>query len=714
MRCILFFFFILTSGCNAFAQTKDNFRLKADSIEQTLPSLKENDKIAALRKLGEYYTHNDAGKAIAFYRQAIQEGEAISYPEQNLLHSGLGFSYVVAGKYDSAEIHVNKAISLTPAGDKTLANVYLTAGNLYVRSERYAEALTSYLNALEVAKTFNNEELQLRSYVNTGVVYEMLKDYASAIRYDSMGYNMAVKLNSRQSGVVALSNWAEHTHQAGNLDRAMVLFRKAEKDAQDLPNSQYTLALIHVNLAEVHFKKGKIDSALYYGLKSAEAFKIQQPQTPLDAAYKLLSRIEIQRRNLLKAKEYAILVYNSAKENKLNQDIKESAFLLMKINRMQGNLDVADQYEEEMNAVSVLIEKENHTKAVLELQTKYDTEKKEHENALLKKENETQQYVTLLILVVLVLVIGLLVVAYRNYLNKQKANVLLSEHQQEIEIQNHNLKEALEELQTTQEQLVQSEKMASLGQMTAGIAHEINNPLTFIQTGVSELESNLKHVQRVMHEYDSLSKENFDAQLKKIESIKKEVYYNELYADLETLIKTVKVGSSRTAAIISGLQRFSRKDKEDYSERDLAEVIDDTLILIHGETKNRIQIIRDYQAGLKIECRPVELGQVLMNLLINATHAIKGTGTITVKTERINQEIKIVVKDTGEGIPKENLSRIFDPFFTTKEVGKGTGLGLSISHGIIQSHQGEIAVASTVGQGTEFIITLPARYQAKA
>jgi two-component system NtrC family sensor kinase len=251
--------------------------------------------------------------------------------------------------------------------------------------------------------------------------------------------------------------------------------------------------------------------------------------------------------------------------------------------------------------------------------------------------------------------------------------------------------------------------MASIGQLVAGIAHEINNPVTFISAGVDSLRTNLDEVRQVLDIYHRITPENSEEKLKEIAVLKERIDYKQAIREINTLIDSIKNGTERTTQIVNGLRTFSRLDEDVLKFADIHEGLDSTLILLRNKYKNRIEIIKEYADLPPIECYPGQLNQVFMNILSNAIDAIEDKGNITITTSSANGFIRISIKDSGKGIPEPLRAKIFDPFFTIKEVGKGTGLGLSISHGIIEKHKGSIRVKSVIGKGSEFIISLPAK-----
>ena len=276
----------------------------------------------------------------------------------------------------------------------------------------------------------------------------------------------------------------------------------------------------------------------------------------------------------------------------------------------------------------------------------------------------------------------------------------------ELEDSNEALKKAYLDLQNAQEQLVQSEKMASLGQLVAGIAHEIKNPLNFIYGNTGFLADYTQRLRNVLEAYEKLPSITPEER-QQIETLKNQVNYSFIKEDLQTLIDNFSEGARRINAIVSDLRTFSRMDTDALSDIDLHSSLDMSLNLLRNQYKGRVEIHRDYGGIPKIQGYSGKLSQVFMNLLSNAFHAIQEKGEVWIRTRSLNGTVEVEIEDNGMGIPKENLHRIFEPFFTTKTVGQGTGLGLSISYGIIEQHQGKIHVSSTLRQGTVFTVRLP-------
>jgi len=282
----------------------------------------------------------------------------------------------------------------------------------------------------------------------------------------------------------------------------------------------------------------------------------------------------------------------------------------------------------------------------------------------------------------------------------------VQERTKELRESNEEVHTAYRELKDTQVQLVQSEKMASLGQLVAGIAHEIKNPLNFIYGNTEFLTkyvNQLRELVSFIEKRESLSLPDRES----VEEFKKRINYSFLLQDLETLIANLEEGAERIHDIIGDLRTFSRMESDDFRKVDIHEPIDLALSLLQNEYRGRIKVLKEYSDLPQVECHPGKMNQVFMNLLLNACQAISEEGHIKIKTSADEQFVTISVEDDGEGIQKEHLDRIFEPFFTTKPVGTGTGLGLSISYAIVQQHKGTLRVASQPGKGTRFTIKLP-------
>jgi two-component system, NtrC family, sensor kinase len=275
-----------------------------------------------------------------------------------------------------------------------------------------------------------------------------------------------------------------------------------------------------------------------------------------------------------------------------------------------------------------------------------------------------------------------------------------------LENQNIELASSKTELERLQAQLVHTEKMASLGQLAAGIAHELNNPAGFIYGNMDLLGDHLSQLQSLLSIYDKATLPE-DAR-QSVNSLKAEIKYERLVGDLDSIIADCREGAERICDVVKNLRLFSRLDEAELKKVDIHSGIDSTVRLLSRYfSGGQVTLHRDYGDLPSISCYAGQLNQVWMNLLVNAAQSIPEQGEVGISTKLEQGSVIVAISDTGSGIPEDQLSRIFDPFFTTKPVGEGTGLGLSISYGIIERHGGTINVESQVGAGTTFTIRIP-------
>ncbi|MBC7920905.1 MAG: PAS domain S-box protein [Ferruginibacter sp.] len=295
----------------------------------------------------------------------------------------------------------------------------------------------------------------------------------------------------------------------------------------------------------------------------------------------------------------------------------------------------------------------------------------------------------------------------KNYNEQLEREVNRQTH--ELQRKNEKLHQLLHDLRSTQSQLLESEKMASLGQLTAGIAHEINNPINFISSNISPLRRDIESLKKVVRAYESVEGPASGPDRNGyVQRVKQEVEYEYVMDEIDWLLNGMREGADRTAEIVKGLRSFSRVDESQLRLTDVNEGIESTLTLLQNKLKEGISVHKHYGALPLLEGHPSQLNQVFMNVLVNAIQAIRpGTGRIDVTTAYEGNHVTIAVRDSGRGMPEAVRRRAFEPFFTTKPVGEGTGLGLSISYGIVEKHAGSIGIRSEPGQGSELLITLP-------
>lgn len=299
----------------------------------------------------------------------------------------------------------------------------------------------------------------------------------------------------------------------------------------------------------------------------------------------------------------------------------------------------------------------------------------------------------------------------------REQNVILEQRVAErtlsLQASNKELSIALSDLKETQTQLVDAEKMATLGQLTAGIAHEINNPINFVISNVAPLRRDFNDIKEVLEAYAPATGENWtEDNAAKVRALIQDIELDYVLDEVNKLLDGIDEGARRTAEIVKGLRNFSRLDESAMKKASMEESLEGTLVLLNSMIKNRIHVTRDYNYPEPIDCLPGKLNQVFMNIITNAIQVFDNlpdhpNPTIGLGLYDEGSNVRITISDNGTGMPEDVKKRIFEPFFSTKEVGKGTGLGLSIVYNIIKSHNGNITVESVPGHGTTFAIVIP-------
>jgi two-component system NtrC family sensor kinase len=285
-------------------------------------------------------------------------------------------------------------------------------------------------------------------------------------------------------------------------------------------------------------------------------------------------------------------------------------------------------------------------------------------------------------------------------LDKQRAEEALQQEKTEHLV-------LIKRLEDAHNQLLQSEKMASIGQLAAGVAHEINNPIGYVNSNLGALQQYVEKLLKLISVYAQHEAELASGSRSEIDALTGEIDLAFLQKDVSDLLTESLQGLQRVKRIVQDLKDFSHVGDSEMQWANLEEGLESTLNVVWNELKYKAEVIKDYGKLPEVECIPSQINQVFMNLLVNAAQSIKEHGKITLRTRETGEFACIEIIDTGSGIPPEIIKRIFDPFFTTKPVGAGTGLGLSITHSIIRKHNGMIEVASEVGQGTTFRVFIP-------
>ncbi|MEM6698058.1 MAG: ATP-binding protein, partial [Bacteroidota bacterium] len=455
-------------------------------------------------------------------------------------------------------------------------------------------------------------------------------------------------------------------------------------------------------------KQGKLEEAKVTVLEALTRNQKRGDKGRIALTLFSLGEIEAERKQYPNAIKYYQESLELAEQIGRKVSIKDANDRLAKLHSKTGEFEKAYKYLQAFIIVKDSIFDEETAAQYQELQTQYETEQKDQEIEWLQEKQATDKRIQYGLLGICLIFLILASIIYIALHAAKKSNASLLQEQRNNQRLLQEKEELLERLEKTKQQLIQNEKMASIGQLTAGVAHEINNPISFISTNILALKMDYLEIKSLITKVNELKAEEVkEADINELIQSSKRLDTNYLSAEIDQLIAGIERGVKRTRDIVKSLSVFSRNTEEKFKKADLNEGIRSTLMLAKTNISKNITIETNLEELPLIECQISPLNQVFMNIIGNAAQAIEGEGTIFIKTWSTEEYVHISIRDTGKGIEPEIKNRIFDPFFTTKEVGKGTGLGLSISYGIIEKHQGSIQVKSKIGEGSTFEIQLP-------
>jgi signal transduction histidine kinase len=530
------------------------------------------------------------------------------------------------------------AMAVEIEDDAVVVQTLTFRGNAFQDLGDLQRAIADYEQALEISRQSGNGSQRASLLNNLGNVHGRLGEHDAALRY----YDECLEIVEREGGESAL-DFAARLHA----NRSIVLKNRGDMEGA-ISQSERALELS---------RRQSSDQNLTITL--ANHGNLMELVGRLDVAYRLYEEsLAIARRNGVHVYEVMTLAY-MASVDAARGSFDVAIALVEEALELAGETDGGTTEHLLTQRAAEVYERAGRFEAALRMQRRHFE--------LERKINSDE--------------------ARRTILSMESARTIeVAQKEAEIErLRNVELAAALEQLKSAQAQLVHAEKMASLGQLTAGIAHEINNPVNFIGASLSPLERDIDAI---------LSGELDDEQR------------GEIRDEIAALLRGIREGAQRTAEIVRSLRTFSRLDEDELKRVDLAEGIASTLTLLRPRLDG-ITVVRDDDGPLAVECYPGQVNQVLMNLLANAIDACEGAGTITIATSSEAGSVRVAISDTGHGIAPDHLPRIFDPFFTTKPVGAGQGLGLAIAHSIVQKHGGTLTAESTPASGSTFVLMLP-------
>ena len=630
--------------------------------------------------------------------------------EKGFAHFFSALTFMTKGMWREAEGVFFKSIdAFRLAGDSLgVALACDKIGYAFREQGRMDLSLKYHLKGLQLREDYGGMPIKIAySNASVGGVYFVLKDYDTALEYfdnafairqaegDTLGIGLSLKSIGR------LHRLQERYDEALDyLLRALDIFQRVEGMGHIIDTYE-ELGYLYNSIdlpkqAEASFRKG-----LEVGAQVSSIGKKARLHLELGLLYKKENQLQLATENLEAS------LANSLKSQSLSNTIRAYEELSL-IAEERGDFEQAHQLYRAYTSAKDSLYSKDYNQQLAEIKTAYETEQKEQEIANLKQETawrQRERRVFIAGVIILVLLALALIGAFRQR-NLAYSRTLAEQERTKSLLQEKE--QLLQDLKSAQGHLVQSEKMASLGQLTAGIAHEINNPINFMASNVHALKLDFEDLKKLLAKVKALSNPSPKPELlDDIVALNNQLDINYLEDEISQLIEGIERGASRTQNIVVGLRTFSRRSGEEFVPSDLHRGLDATLTILNNKISPNATIIKDYGSIPLVACQFDRINQVFMNILNNAIDAIGKAGTIKIKTWTDQHSVFVAIEDDGPGMSPETTERIFEPFFTTKEVGKGTGLGLSISYGIIQQHGGLITTESELGKGARFTIRIP-------
>jgi signal transduction histidine kinase len=714
-----------------------------DSLVSLLESSRPDTlQVNRLNEVARLYNMISPDTSLQYSMRSAQLAEKIGFKR------GLGKAYVNAGiSYDNLGqlekslqyYRLSRSVIEQTPYRRELSPVYTNSGIVYLQLGKIDSALWCYEQSLALKDTAKDQISIGIVYTNIGVVYNDLGDLDKALDYFLRSRAIAKRMGDTQGIADNDLNIADIYHRQGDLEKTLEILQEAEKAQNELGDKEglcYTyeamgnnlwkrndfgqgggyltralaiaremqlllrIGSIHHSFGDYYAAQKKFDRALAHYDSSV----ITNTQLG-DIKSLILNRNALGNADLALDRHQAAIQQFSTAAGQSEQigyleGLRDAYHGLAVAYRLAGDFEKAYEFVNRKSVVNDSLRSESITRRLMRLQVQFETEKKDEQIALLnaqtqlqESENRKQLLLRNVFIAGFLTAIAFAALYYYNARRNRRLNDLLHEKNEIILQQKNQVEQALAELKQSQLQLIHTEKMASLGQLTAGVAHEINNPINFVSANINPLRQNITEL------IGSLQEKTTDPSHPDVKTLIEETHQ---------LLKGIEEGSRRTAEIVKGLRNFSRADEDSVKEFDLTAGIESSLLLLKNKLDHQqIEVVKNFSPLPELTGYPGQINQVWMNLLSNAADAIGTGGRITLTTSGAGREVKVSVKDNGRGMNEAVRKKIFDPFFTTKDVGTGTGLGLSISYGIIQKHGGAIEVQSEEGRGTEFIVTLP-------
>lgn len=642
---------------------------KGDSLAAMLDSTQLTEEQVELKlKIAEEKKNTDIRSALICARQALSDAEnlnSLRWIAESKLAIGEYYDYL--GVNSEALNHLQEALEIFQElndHSKRLSTLRLIGNNYYYLSQ-YELAKDYFEEVLEYAHENNDTILIIEGLINKGAVFGNTGEMDSALFMFQQSFELSQAIGLLEKEIHSLYYIADVHLYSDKILKALELFHDLENnyDLATVNPRNYTGLLNSMTLA--YFRLEQIPQALKYSRKTKEALE------------------------------------------KYPRDVQEKQYYYNRyiIDSLRGDWEGAFRAFQIYHNIEEIRDNENFKSQLANFEIIYDLEKKENKIQMLTLDNQLKDYKIkqrkftnygALVLIAMLMVI--ISQAYRSHKKTKEKNDLLEKQKEELKTANEKilaqterlqernieLEALLDKLKTTQQQLFQAEKMASLGTLTAGVAHELNNPLNFINGGIELIADKFAEISAIDVKEDTLE-------------------------EFKSAIKIVKEGVERSTRIVSSLMNFSYLGEPKLSLHNITDIVDSTVRFLNSKITDDIEVIFEYGSSEESLVYGDKLHQVILNVLDNSIAAVsenRGDKRIKIETKKIGQDILISISNNGPKIPEDKLGQIFDPFFTTKNPGEGTGLGLSISYNLIQQHKGTIR-ATNEEDGVSFIISIP-------
>ncbi len=712
MRTIIKTFFLLLLSAITLAQPR-----VADSLKKLLQSHSQNDtvRINLLNNLAKESRRSNPKLTDSLITVALNLSNQLNYKKGKGNALAIkAVRYYDVSDYPSATKTFDEAKQLLQSANDISGEIYFykMRATLLMDEGSYALSLDDFLKGLKLAQESGDVKQVIDIKGTIGYLYNVIGDYEKAIPYQTEALKQAESINYKVGISRAYNAIGKTNKTRGNYPASLEAYTKGLHVDEQLKDTA-TIYVDYGNIGDVHERMGQYKEAFSFIIPAWNFDRLRPGNTKTAWDEWIIGKAFTHSGNADSGLYYAKHSLQLAHQMGWRLYLREITFLIAESAAKLNKWDTAYKYLALSSAYKDTLTGQDIARKTTMLQAGFELDKKQAEIELQKAENRKNRAFLLMVLGGLASVIVLAVILFRNNRHKQKANELLKKQKQQIDEQRAKAEEALQALRTTQAQLLQSEKMASLGELTAGIAHEIQNPLNFVNN-FSEVSTELAD------ELKDAVEKNDNKQAIAIAD------------DIKQNLNKINHHGKRADAIVKGMLQHSRSSSGKKEPTDINVLADEYLRLsYHGlrakdKTFNATMETHYDDSLEKINIIPQDVGRVILNLFTNAFYSVSEkktlrqaqddnlpTGqagykpTVSVTTKKIKDGVQIIVRDNGNGIPRKVLDKIYQPFFTTKPTGEGTGLGLSLSYDIIKAHNGELKVETKEGEFAEFIINLP-------